>query len=83
MNEINLEKMKLSELKKLAEESNLELPAKAKKQEIIDIIQKKIDELNEQIANGGIIITSTDTSLDTEEEKKKSNKNKQIRLLNQ
>jgi len=60
MSEINLEKMKISELKKLAEESNLEVPLKAKKQDIIEIIQKKIDELNEQIENGGIIVSKTD-----------------------
>ncbi|MEX1375960.1 MAG: transcription termination factor Rho [Eubacteriales bacterium] len=60
MNEINLESMKVSELKKLAEESNLELPPKAKKDEIIKIIQKKIDEYNEQIENGGIVISKSD-----------------------
>ena len=53
MNDINLDKMKISELKKLAEESNMELPPKAKKQEIINILEKKIDELNQQIENGG------------------------------
>ncbi len=64
MNEINLEKMKVSELRKLAEESNLEISPKAKKNEIIEIIQKKIDELNEQIENGGIIVESSDTEYD-------------------
>ncbi|MBN2879487.1 MAG: transcription termination factor Rho [Clostridia bacterium] len=62
MNEINLESMKISELKKLAEESGLELPQKAKKPEIIEIIQKKISELNEQIENGGIVVSKSDTS---------------------
>ena len=64
MNEINLESMKISELKKLAEESGLELPPKAKKPEIIEIIQKKIDELNEQIENGGIVVSKSDTSIE-------------------
>jgi len=63
MNESNLESMKISELKKLAQESGLELPPKAKKAEIIEIIQKKIAELNEQIEkNGGIVVSKSDTS---------------------
>ena len=64
MNEINLDSMKVSELKKLAEDSNLELPPKAKKEEIIEIIQKKIDEYNEQIENGGIVISRSDADDD-------------------
>ena len=76
MNDVNLDKMKVSDLKKLAEESNLEIPQKAKKQEIIKIIEKKIEELNQQIENGGIVVSTSDTSNEELPQKESPDTNK-------
>ena len=54
MNELNLSGKKVAELRKIAEESGIKVPARAKKQDIIDLIDNKIAEIKTQMQEQGL-----------------------------
>lgn len=52
MSEMNLSAMKVAQLRQIANESSITVPQKAKKKDIIDLIEKKIEEVKAQIKSG-------------------------------
>ncbi len=54
MNEVNLSGKKVAELRKIADESGIKIPARAKKKDIIELIENRIAEIKAQMEAQGI-----------------------------
>ncbi len=72
MSELNLSAMKVTQLRQIAAESGIEIPLKAKKQDIIELIEKKVAEVKAQIESGElkvmepkVIVEENDNNTDT------------------
>ena len=52
MSDMNLKAMKVAQLRQIANESGIDIPQKSKKNDIITLIEKKIEEVQAQIESG-------------------------------
>ncbi len=80
MSDMKLAAMKAAQLRQIAYESGIKIPANAKKKEIIEQIQEKIEEVKAQIESGELqvqepkVIEKTDDSADKTQKAEKDDK---------
>jgi hypothetical protein len=67
MSDMNFSAMKVAQLRQIAAESGIDIPQKAKKKDIIDLIEKKIEEVKAQIESGELQVMEPKVIVQEEE----------------
>ncbi len=72
MSDMNFSAMKVAQLRQIAAESGITIPQKAKKKDIIELIEKKIEEVKAQIKSGELKVMEPQVIVKDEEAKEES-----------